>query len=42
MVRNGHRSDSDGYKIESKLASGDKAVSVGEERRGNVVVFACL
>ncbi|KAH0863983.1 hypothetical protein HID58_081194 [Brassica napus] len=33
MVRNGHRSDSDGYKIESKLASGDKAVSVGEERR---------
>ncbi|KAF8106145.1 hypothetical protein N665_0147s0097 [Sinapis alba] len=33
MARNGHGSDSDCYKSVAKLASGDKAVSVAEEKR---------
>ncbi|KAJ0247987.1 hypothetical protein HA466_0163630 [Hirschfeldia incana] len=33
IARNGHRSDSDGYKAEAKLASDVKAVSVAEEKR---------
>ncbi|CAH8388905.1 unnamed protein product [Eruca vesicaria subsp. sativa] len=33
MVRNGHLLDTDCHKIEAKLTSGDKAVSVVEEKR---------